>query len=443
MNSKKITLSGWGRSSLSKVNAYRPEKQKDLIDIIQGESNGGVIPHGGGRSYGDMALNNNGHVILTERLNRIISFNESSGEIVCEPGVTFKDLMDVFLPLGYLPPVCPGTAYATIGGAVINDVHGKNQEKMGSFGDHISCLHLITPTGESKRLSPTENTDLFYATIGGLGLTGFVSTIAFKMAKTSSHVEVHEKRVSNIDDFFTHLLDCKDRYTFSAGWIDSTAKGRNLGRGILKTAEFTDTQRNTTKSNPQYNVPFNLPSFTLNPLTVSAFNKCYFNRVSPNGTTHIQPITKFLYPLDSILNWNRIYGRNGFFQFQCVIPHEFAFNGIKRLMEEISGRKSAAFLSVLKTMGKDGPGLLSFPTKGLTLALDFPNRKHTKKLFKYFEKIVLEHNGKVYLAKDAVLSPSSFKKMYPKYQTFCNILDKIDPNRKFQSDLSRRLMIRG
>ena len=442
MNSKQLTLTGWGRSSQSNVMAFRPERYNDVVSAINSNYAKGIIAYGKGRSYGDIALNNDGHVILTQRLNRLLSFNEQSGELICEPGVTFQDLHNVFLARGYMAPVSPGTAFATIGGAVVNDVHGKNHDKVGSFANHVKWLELILPSGENYKISPSENADIFAATIGGLGLTGFIHKICFQLQKASAFVNVREQRINDLESFFAALLESRDSALFSVGWIDCFAKGASLGRGILMTADFTKEIPSKNRKLKSRRVPFDFPSFTLNPMSINLFNEMYFRRVPAAGRTRIMPVFDFLYPLDNLHDWNRIYGKKGFYQFQCVIPDDAAFEGMKKLMQEISKAKSASFLSVLKTLGSEGIGCLSFPLKGFTLALDFPRKKGIEILLQKLEKIVLDFGGRIYLAKDATLDSSSFIQMYPQYEKFQNVIARIDPNEKFQSDMSRRLKIR-
>ncbi|EWY36367.1 FAD-linked oxidase [Skermanella stibiiresistens SB22] len=443
MTWKKMTLTGWGRTRRAEVDACRPERGQTAIGLLKGRYDRGILAHGLGRSYGDAPLNDGGNILLTERLNRMVSFDPSDGTLVCEAGVTFDDLLTAFLPRGFLPPTSPGTAFATIGGAIANDVHGKNHDRVGSFGDHVLWLDLILPTGEMARVSPTERPELFAATIGGVGLTGVILHACFRLRRVfSGSVDVRERRMPDLDAFMASLSEARETAGYSVGWIDGMARGGDMGRGILETAETAATDAPAKPSKARA-VPIDLPGFTLNPLSINLFNQAYYRRVSAEGRTRTMPIRQFLYPLDAIHHWNRIYGKRGFHQFQAVIPDAEAVAGMRKLLEAISEARAGSFLAVLKTLGGEGRGLLSFPTRGYTLALDFPRRDGVEDLMARLTAIALDHGGRIYLAKDAVLDAASFARMYPKLGDFRHVLDGIDPDRRIQSDLSRRLDIRG
>jgi decaprenylphospho-beta-D-ribofuranose 2-oxidase len=452
MTWKTMTLTGWGRTSLAEVAACRPERTSAAAEALRGRYQRGILAFGRGRSYGDAALNGGGNVVLTERLNRMVSFDPGDGTLVCEAGVTFDDLLTTFLPRGFLPPTSPGTSFATIGGAVANDVHGKNHDRAGSFGDHVLWLDLALPTGEEVRVSPDERSDLFAATIGGVGLTGVILRVCFRLVPAASgSVEVRERRMPDLDAFMAGLDQARERSHYSVGWIDGMARGAGMGRGILETAEIAPADPNDPDKVAAWNpssrarprtVPVDLPGLALNPLGIRLFNQIYYRRVPPDGRTRILPVRQFLYPLDALLQWNRIYGKLGFHQFQAVIPDAEAPAGMRKLLEAISAARAGSFLAVLKTLGGEGRGHLSFPMRGFTLALDFPRRDGVADLLAHLAAITLDHGGRVYLAKDAVLDPASFARMYPKLVEFRGVLDRIDPDRRIQSDLARRLEIR-
>ena len=438
-----IELQGWGGTKRARVLASRPESEADVAAAFADSDGDTVIAHGAGRSYGDEALNDGGRVILTHRLSRLLSFDQASGELVCEPGVTFRDLLDVFLPRGFLFPVSPGTAFTTIGGAVANDIHGKNHDSAGSFGDHVNWVDVMLPSGEVVRASPTEDPELFAATIGGLGLTGVILRICFTMKHVpSAYVTVQEQRIPDLDSFLSAFADYRDRTTFSVGWIDGMSKGSSFGRGTLQTGEFAEGEGFGIQDSRALGIPFELPSVALNPAGVRLFNAAYYRRIPPEGRTRRRAIPAFFYPLDGIHHWNRMYGRRGFFQFQCVLPDAEAPAGLRRLLEEIVGSRSASFLNVIKTLGSEGSGYLSFPMRGHTLAMDFPNTAATRALLLRLEGITLEHKGRVYLGKDAMLSPEAFRAMYPRHREFQAVLDRVDPERRMSSDLARRLRVR-
>ncbi len=438
------TLTGWGRSSLAEMEVGRPERPRDLTRLLADTNGTSVVIHGAGRSYGDAALNQGGRAILTQRLCRLLSFDEETGRLVCEAGVTFADLMEVFLPRGFIVPVTPGTAFATVGGAVATDVHGKNHDRVGSFGDHVEWLDLLTADGETVRISPQERPELFAATIGGMGMTGIIVSLCLLMIRVpSGSVDLHERRIPDLDSFFEAFEEVRRDANYSVGWIDGLARGKRLGRGILETAAFADADPARPRKDKQRRVPVDFPGLALNSLTVGAFNSRYYRRVPSKGRDQVLPARQFFYPLDAVRDWNRIYGKRGFYQFQCVIPDASARDGIRRALEEISATRSASFLAVLKTLGGQGRGLLSFPMRGYTLALDFPRRNGADALMERLERITLDHGGRVYLAKDAVLSAEGFTAMYPRLDDFRAVLSDIDPNGRFQSDMARRLGLRG
>jgi decaprenylphospho-beta-D-ribofuranose 2-oxidase len=440
-----MRIAGWGRTPWASVEAARPERMAELVRAVTTGHASGLIAHGQGRSYGDQALNDGGGLVLTGRLDRLLDFDVETGLLECEPGVTFATLLDVFLERGWIAPTTPGTAFATIGGAVANDVHGKNHEAVGSFGDHVAWLELVLASGEVVRASREEEPELFRATIGGGGLTGIISRVAFRMAPApSSNIVVREERIGNLDAFIERFRAASDAAAFSVGWIDAMAEGPALGRGILELGEFAegDGAVPPLPARRRRSVPFVLPGFALSGPSVRLFNRHYFNRVPPEGRQRTVPLDAFFYPLDAILEWNRIYGPKGFNQFQCVLPDAAAAAGLRQLMEAIAGTRRASFLAVLKRLGGNGRGHLSFPMAGFTLALDFPHRAKSAELFARLEAITLAHGGRIYLAKDALLSAEGFRAMYPELPAFRQVLERVDPEARFQSDQARRLRIR-
>lgn len=444
MRSKTLRLTGWGRSSASESTALRPERPRDVDALLRhaDPADGPWLAHGAGRSYGDTALNAGGRVILTERLDRVLSFNAETGELVCEGGVPLRDVLACFGPRGFVAPVSPGTSFATVGGSIANDVHGKNHESAGSFGDHVAWLELLTPSGERLHVDEARTPELFRATIGGIGLTGLITKACLRLKRVpSTTVEVSERRIANLDAFLDAFEECRHSATFSVGWIDGVAKGDSLGRGILETAEFA--QHDTpAKAKKAKTVPIDVPGFVLNPLTVRAFNHVYYHRIPAQGRSGLKPYGQFLYPLDALLRWNRIYGKRGFLQFQCVLPDQAARAGLHALMTTISEAGLASFLAVLKTLGSEGKGYLSFPLRGYTLALDFPRSAKAIALVERLNAITLDHGGRVYLAKDAVLKPEQFARMYPKLDDMRAVLHDLDRGVRFDSDQARRLAVR-
>ena len=407
---------GWGRVHRSSSTVEEPE---DTGGLRIGDSP--TIVHAGGRSYGDTALNAGGTAILTARLNRVLAFDQATGAITVEPGVTFRQLLHDFLPRGWLVPVTPGTGFATIGGAVALDVHGKNHETAGSFGQHVTALGLLTPDGAVRTIGPAHEQSLFRATIGGIGLTGVLTQISFTMKRVPGPaVRVHEQRMPDLPAFLYGMEQAAGA-TYSVGWIDGTARGAKLGRGILEVAEPVADR--LTLRDKAVRVPFDFPAFALNPLTVSAFNCLYYRRVPKTGRTRLARTETFLYPLDALHDWNRIYGRRGFHQFQCVVPFEAGEQALRTLLEIIAERRQASFLAVLKRMGSGRAGMLSFPRPGYTLALDFPAKTGVEDLYTRLVKVTRDFGGRVYLAKDALIGPEDVAAMYPELQDFRAVLD--------------------
>ncbi|MGH8529572.1 MAG: FAD-binding protein [Nevskiales bacterium] len=442
MNWTDSELTGWGRSRRAHSQACRPERISEVFAALKQTPD--LLTYGGGRSYGDAALNSAGHSLLTTRLDRLLSFDETTGELECEPGVNFRTLWQIFLPRGWLAPVSPGTAYATIGGAIATDVHGKNHDRDGGFGQHLQWFDLALPNGEVKRVSQGEQPELFATTVGGMGLTGIVVRAVFRLLRIpSSAVSVNRRRMVDLESFLAALEESRKRDRFSVGWVDALAPGGQLGRGILETADFAPQAPPGEYREPLRRVPFNFPAGTLNPLSVRAFNALYYRRIPAGGRARTEWLPKFLYPLDALQDWNRIYGRRGFYQFQCVIPDAQANRGLRQLLETIRSAGRGSFLAVLKTLGAEGPGYLSFPLRGYTLALDFPRQTGVEVLLQRLEDIAIEHGGRVYLAKDATLTRERFRAMYPRWQQFATILAQIDPQGRMQSDMARRLDLRG
>jgi decaprenylphospho-beta-D-ribofuranose 2-oxidase len=437
-------LSGWGRVARSASVTWRPDAVADLAGLFRESARAhGLIAHGAGRAYGDCALNAQGVALLSAGLDRVIAFDPATGDIQVEPGVTFRRLMATYLPQGWLVPVSPGTGYATIGGAVANDVHGKNHEAAGSFCAHVTGLDLLTPDGATRTIGPGREDPLFRATCGGLGLTGVITRVAFRMKRVPGPgVAVRSRRLSSLDSFLAAMDAAKDA-TYAVGWIDGCARGASLGRGILETAEPSGGACPPPPA-AGLRVPFDLPAFVLGPASVSAFNALYYRRAPASGRVADVPYVKFFYPLDALRDWNRIYGKRGFHQFQNVVPFESGDAALRDLLGVIAESRRASFLAVLKRLGPaaQDAGPLSFPQAGYTLALDFPAGPGIEDLYARLVDITLTHGGRVYLAKDALLTPDAFRAMYPRWREFVGILDQVDPARRLQSDMSRRLRLR-
>lgn len=437
------SFTGWGRVARAVMSAARPESVSDVAMALGSAGRRGIIVHGGGRSYGDAALNTGGQAILTRRLDRLIAFDPKSGLLTAETGVTFEDLRRIFLPREFLSPVTPGTAFATLGGAVANDVHGKNQDHVGNFGRHVAWLDLMLPSGEIRRLAPADR--LFQATVGGLGLTGVVLAVALRMARVPSRfVTLREQRVRDLDEFLDVLEGVREHSIYTVGWIDALSKGRRLGRGIVESADPAPAGLDDHFEEPRrHRLPFDLPRIALSPLSIGLFNEHYWRHVPSEGRQRRLAYDRFLYPLDAIGDWNRLYGRRGFHQFQCLLPAASHRQGLRDLLETCVKSRAASFLAVLKTMAQAGTGMLSFGGPGHTLALDFPARPGIDDLLIRLERQVLDCGGRIYLAKDARLSAAGFAAMYPRLDEFRSVLAEVDPAGRMVSGLARRLEIRG
>jgi decaprenylphospho-beta-D-ribofuranose 2-oxidase len=445
MEASAAMLSGWGRTTKSPSVTLLPAGIEDALTAFAepvGQAHG-LIAHGAGRAYGDCALNTQGSAVLTSGLNRILSFDAESGLVEVEPGVTFRHLVDEFLPRGFMVPVSPGTGFATIGGAVANDVHGKNHELAGSFCNHVEQVDLLTPSGRVHTIGPGAEQRLFEATCGGLGLTGLLTRIKFRLKKVPGPAVLRRtERVGDLDAFLG-AMQAAAGASYSVGWIDGTARGRSLGRGILETAEPV-ADALVKPAGRALKIPFNFPDLALNPLSIRAFNEIYFHKTPAAPRSRAVRYEKFLYPLDALHDWNRIYGVRGFYQFQNVVPFEAGAAALRELLEVIAASRRASFLAVLKRLGT-GRGLcgpLSFPMPGYTLALDFPAGPGIEALYDTLVGITLKYGGRVYLAKDALLSAAAFREMYPRWREFLGVLEEIDPKQRLQSDMSRRLRMR-
>jgi len=432
---KQTEYTGWGRVHHASGQIARPERLSALNSLVTATPAPAI---GNRRSYGDACLNDGGRAIDMTRLDRIIAFDAASGVIEVEAGVTIGELARIFAPQGWLPAVMPGTGFATVAGCIANDVHGKNHQNAGSFGAHVLSLTLLN--GEKKTVaSPTRNKALFRATIGGLGQTGVIASAKMQMTPCKGDVMmVTERRAENWETFLA-LLDAS-RATYSVGWIDATARGANLGRGILEEGEVGAGL--VPKPRPSKSVPMDAPGFALSAPVVKLFNTAYYHRVPASGRTLVKPIDNFFFPLDKIHDWNRLYGKKGFYQFQNVVPLSGA-NALREMLEKIANAGLASPLAVLKRMGPGRAGHMSFPMEGYTLAVDFPNHGQAEGLIRELEAMTVEAGGRIYLAKDALASGPQVKAMYPEHSTWAGIVAKADPQKAFETSLTRRLELRS
>lgn len=396
------------------------------------------IAYGMGRSYGDVCLNPDGVLWNTRGLDHFIQFDDKTGLLTCEAGVLLRDIQRLFIPRGWMLSVTPGTQLVTVGGAVANDVHGKNHHVFGSFGNHVKQIKLIRTDGEVIVCGPDLKPDWFAATVGGLGLTGLVLEVTLQLRSAPGPwLDAETIPYHNLEDFFQLTEQSEARWENTVSWIDCASKGEN--RGLFMRANFTESPFNASynmKKKPLA-MPFSPPMSLINPLSLKSFNQLYFYLNKWKAGRSIVHYEPFFYPLDNILEWNRLYGPMGFFQYQSVVPMDSRKEATKAMLQEIAQSGEGSFLSVLKTFG-DIPsvGLLSFPQPGVTLALDFPNKgAKTLKLFERLDAIVREVGGRIYPAKDARMPRDLFESGYPRLNEF---LKYRDPN--MSSALSRRLM---
>lgn len=385
-----------------------------------------LLAHGNGRSYGDVCLNNKGTLLHTLQLDRFISFDRYTGVLRCESGVTLQQILQLIVPYGWFLHCTPGTQYATIGGALANDVHGKNHHAQGSFGHHVTAFELIRSTGEVLLCRPDQNIEMFKATVGGLGLTGLISWIEIQLMPVNNPwMWVESHRFDNLEHFWRLNKEAEQQWPYTVAWIDCLASGNSQGRGILFAGKHAAHQAHLPiYKEGRKRIPIDPPISLVNGLSLRSFNTLYYRQsIKPQGSlSHYAP---YFYPLDSIQDWNRIYGRKGFYQYQCVLPPEVAREATARLLDAIAKSGQGSFLAVLKTFGSQPSiGMLSFARPGTTLALDFPNLgDKTLKLFNTLDDIVSEAGGALYPAKDARMPASLFQSGFPEWEHFSEFVD--------------------
>lgn len=418
----------------------------DADDALRARLSGtrDAIARGLGRCYGDSAL---AQVIFSsERYNKMLAFDATTGDLTCQAGVSLAEILEVFVPRGWFLPVTPGTKFVSVGGAIASDVHGKNHHKAGSFGDHVSSMDVMIADGSVVTCSPAVNADLFDATCGGMGLTGIILRATFRLKRIES-AYIREELITarNLDEIM-QLFEESESWTNTVAWIDCLAKGSSTGRSIMMRGEFATAQEARAagkeplghRSKTKANVPFHFPNFALNPLTVRAFNALYYGVHAGKRSTRIIDYDAFFYPLDAILNWNRIYGKRGFTQYQMVFPRETSRDGLLALLNKISASGQGSFLAVLKLFGKQDR-LVSFPREGYTLALDFPITPKVLALLDELDVIVEKFGGRLYLTKDSRMKPGMFQRTYPNAAEFAARLKKFDPQGVWSSLQSQRI----
>lgn len=429
-----VKVSSWGRLDHCEHEVQVLTDRHQVINQLKNKRPG--LAYGMGRSYGDACLNPGGALWNTTGLDRFIGFNENTGRLVCESGLLLRDIQRLAVPRGWILPVTPGTQLITVGGAIANDVHGKNHHAFGSFGDHVRRIKLARTDATIIECGPDRKSDWFAATVGGLGLTGLITEAEIQLRRIAGPwLDAETLPYTDLNEFFRLCDDSESGWEHTVSWIDCIHKGE--GRGLFMRAKPANEPSGPEPSPRKLTIPFVPPVSLVNGLSLRAFNTAYFNIKKLQAGKTIVHYEPFFYPLDNLLEWNRMYGPKGFYQYQCVVPRKVGRDAVQAMLNEIAGASEGSFLTVLKTFGNRQPlGMMSFPQPGVTLALDFPNRgERTLKLFGRLDAIVREAGGRIYPAKDARMPRDLFLSGYPRFLEF---LPYRDPG--ISSALSRRLI---
>ena len=417
----------WGRYPSYNAHLRPLQWQSDFAAVVP-TLRDSALPVGMGRSYGDSCLLKDGNLLVTTGMNRLLSFDPATGLLTAEAGITLAQILDFAVPRGFFLPVTPGTKYVTLGGAIANDIHGKNHHVAGTFGCHVTQFELVRSDGTRRLCSPTENPDWFAATIGGLGITGFIPWATLRLKPiVSRSIDYEGIQFHGVDEFLD-LTTQSQNIEYTVSWIDCASTGRNFARGVFMQGDHSPTPSPLTPSpQPKLVFPFEAPGFALNHTTVSLFNTAFFHKQIHQRVVSLQDYEPFFYPLDKVLHWNRMYGKRGLLQFQYVIPWQHAREGTIAILREVANSGLASFLAVLKAFGDvPSPGVMSFPKPGITLALDFPIKPG--KSFPLFERLAdmtLEFGGRLYPAKDAAMTAAQFQAFYPQWQQFARYKDPL------------------
>ena len=410
-----MKLTGWGLFPSADCCVTQP---RDMTQIRKALEQGPLIARGNGRSYGDSAMNSN-HTLDMRRLNRLLSFDPTSGQLIAEAGTTLAEIIDIFLPRGFFPLITPGTRFVTLGGMVAADVHGKNHHKVGPMRNCIDWLDVMLSDGNIIRCSSTENADLFDWTCGGMGLTGIILRVAFRLQRVESGwLRQRNFIAANLNEALD-LFEQHQEASYSVAWIDCLASGDKLGRSILMLGEHAAAKdiplsaQIFPRAHKATTIPFTAPAFALNSWSMRAFNEIFYQLKSRQTDEVLVRWDDYFYPLDKLLQWNRLYGRKGFLQFQCVLPLAQAGEGLSAILKATASAQQGSFLAVLKRLGEEGGGL-SFPMAGYTLALDFPVSDKSLRLLDRLDEIVISYGGRFYLAKDARMQADSLTRSDPR-----------------------------
>ena len=445
MATRKQKISGWGNYPMIKAQVSSPRQARELQESRRYPE---ITVRGLGRSYGDQSIDPKAVVTDTHRLNHFLDFDEERGVLTCQAGVSLAEIITTFAPRGWFPVINPGTKYVTVGGAIANDIHGKGHHRDGSFVQCVLSFMIIVADGTILTVSREAHEDLFWACFGGLGLLGMILTTTLQLERIETTYYVQKAvRVRGLDEMMEALTAYDQHYRYSVAWINPQASGNRMGEGVLTVGNqasywdlTTALQKEPLKLHapPRLSVPFFLPNFSLNTVTLSVLNQLIFRmQYHTNPLVHYD---KFLFPLDFVHHWNRGYGPRGFVQYQFVVPTESG-SAIRKILETIARGKCLPFLNVLKKMGKgsDHPASLSFPQEGFTFAIDFPVTRHLRELTQTLDQQVLEAGGRIYLGKDALLDQSTFQAMYPHVADWLHVKGKYDPENRFTSSIAKRL----
>ena len=433
-----MILNSWGRYPQTVANLLEPLSTDAVQRLINAHGKeGSLIARGAGRSYGDSAL---ASTVLSSRfLDSFIAFDEEAGVIHCGSGVSLDAILKVSIPKQWFLTVIPGSKFVSVGGAIAADVHGKNHHIDGTFCQQIIEFSLLLASGEIVKCSPTDNPDLFYASCGGMGLTGVIVDAKIQLSKVPSVFIKRESIIAESLQSTFNILEANHSAKYSVAWLDCLALGEKLGRSVVYLGEHATDSRFNYKDGLSISVPFATPAFLLNKYSMTAFNSTYFNLKKIAGKNAKTNYDSFFFPLDNIKHWNKLYGQNGFLQYQFVVPTEAAFSAITDVLNKVALAGKGSFLTVLKKFGAANKNLLSFPKEGYTLTLDFKREKAIFPLLLELDDIVLASGGRLYLAKDARMTESMFKQGYPAWETFAKLKGRVDPNNIFGSLQSERL----
>jgi decaprenylphospho-beta-D-ribofuranose 2-oxidase len=430
-----MKIYGWGRYPTIDAQVLLPQTQSVCVDLLK--ANEIVLPRGLGRSYGDSA--NSSSVIQSVYLDHFIEFDETTGVLTCEAGVSIREILQLIVPKGWFVPVTPGSSFVTIGGAIASDVHGKNHHLSGTFSEHLLSFDLLLGTGGVVRVTKDSYPDLFRATCGGMGLTGMILSASIQLKPISSS-QIHQTTIkASCLEAVCEQFEVNHASTYSVAWIDCLTSGKQLGRSLLMLGEHSQDGTLELGKKKSLNMPIDMPSLILNHYSIKAFNSLYYHRIFSKTKTELVSFEPYFYPLDAIGNWNRLYGKAGFVQYQFVLPKAVGVKGLRQILEVIVKSGKGSFLAVLKAFGTANQNFLSFPIEGYTLALDFKMSEETVQLMKLLDSMLVEMGGRIYLTKDALMTEASFKRTYPQWEQFEEVRAKYGAIGKFASSQSKRL----